>query len=521
MKLKIIAIALAIGCMFAPAYGQGTAALQGHSFLGGTQATTSGLNSSNYLNGIIPHATITVYLTGTTTLATIYKDGNSTPLSNPFTSNDVGSVNPGGWIFWAAVNQGYDVIASGGIAPNTYANPVTLCADCYPGMSFTGTGLAVSTNGTPNASQSTLNFSNTTPQPPPGFINVLFQNSGGNESAYVPTGGAVGPGTLNFIPKFTPNTTALGNSACDDGATTAGYFTCSEPIASQSTHQGAWVGGTGSGTVPTPSLASWVGWIAPTSGSPNLFYQLPNSAPSGSSLMVFGVPSTVNGVSQSANTLKPLAGSGAAVPTGPNSTTPGHCVEYADSSGTLADAGAACGGGGGTYPSPVTVTASNSASLAFTTCFSSSYNDYQIRFDNVVAATSGSALLIQMSTNGGTSYDSTAANYQSSQWFNSTDTASSGTANTTTAIGLWIDDSVASTAGAGFSGVATISNVNSTSAHTSFVKSGVGTASNAHNYALMGGGFYSVTSSARNAFQVIMSSGNITSGTVTCQPLPN
>lgn len=122
-------------------------AIQGHSYLGGTKAVTSGLSSVNYMDGIIPSATITVYLTGTTTLATIYSNSTGTPLANPFTSNTSASVDPGGWIFWAAINQGLDVVMSGGIAPNTYSLPVTL-TDVYPSSSFsplpslncTGTG---------------------------------------------------------------------------------------------------------------------------------------------------------------------------------------------------------------------------------------------------------------------------------------------------------------------------------------------------------------------------------------------
>ena len=64
------------------------------------------MQSVNTLQGIIPSCTVTVYLTGTSTLATIYSNVSSTPLSNPFTANTVSSVNPGGWIFWAATNAG-------------------------------------------------------------------------------------------------------------------------------------------------------------------------------------------------------------------------------------------------------------------------------------------------------------------------------------------------------------------------------------------------------------------------------
>lgn len=47
-------------------------------------------------------------------------------------------------------------------------------------------------------------------------------------------GGTVGPGTTGYIPKFTASTT-IGNSACDDGVTTASTVTCSEPITSTGT----------------------------------------------------------------------------------------------------------------------------------------------------------------------------------------------------------------------------------------------------------------------------------------------
>ena len=96
--------------------------------LPGVQAKTSGLNSSNYLQGIIPSCTVTVYLTGTTTLAT------TTPQS-PFTANTNGSIPP----IYAAINQGYDVVLSGGIAPNTYPAPRTITG-LYPGQSITSCG---------------------------------------------------------------------------------------------------------------------------------------------------------------------------------------------------------------------------------------------------------------------------------------------------------------------------------------------------------------------------------------------
>jgi len=46
------------------------AAITNYCVLGGTQTVTSGLQSSNYQQGIIPSCKVTVYLTGTTTRAT-------------------------------------------------------------------------------------------------------------------------------------------------------------------------------------------------------------------------------------------------------------------------------------------------------------------------------------------------------------------------------------------------------------------------------------------------------------------
>jgi hypothetical protein len=131
--MKRILAAIALLFVSLSVFAQ-SGAIQGSSTLGGTPAKTQGLNSTNFLSGVIPSATITVFLTGTQTLATITSDG-TTPLSNPFTSNAVNSANPGGWIFFAAPAQGYDVIASGGIPPNVYPTPVTLCKDCFVGAS--------------------------------------------------------------------------------------------------------------------------------------------------------------------------------------------------------------------------------------------------------------------------------------------------------------------------------------------------------------------------------------------------
>ena len=129
-----------------------TGVVQGHCYLGGKQASTSGSLSSNYMNGIIPACTVTVYLTGTTNKATITKP-DGTALANPFTANTATAVDPGGWIFRAAYDQGYDVVMSGGnsnpsctTAPLCYTQPVTL-VDVFPSQSFTPVSGVISING--------------------------------------------------------------------------------------------------------------------------------------------------------------------------------------------------------------------------------------------------------------------------------------------------------------------------------------------------------------------------------------
>src|ERR1035437_3438924 len=86
-----------------------TSTVNGFCTLGGTKAATQGMNSTNSLQGIIPSCTITVYVTGTTTRATIYSDVLHTPLSNPFTASSKGA-----WLFWADSPPAFDVTGQGG-----------------------------------------------------------------------------------------------------------------------------------------------------------------------------------------------------------------------------------------------------------------------------------------------------------------------------------------------------------------------------------------------------------------------
>ena len=95
-----------------------------------TQASVSGLKSTNYQMGVVPYCTVTVYLTQTQNLAT------TTP-QTPLTANYDGSIPP----IYASNSQGYDVVLSGGVYPNTYIVPVTFTDVFSGGGGGTGSGI--------------------------------------------------------------------------------------------------------------------------------------------------------------------------------------------------------------------------------------------------------------------------------------------------------------------------------------------------------------------------------------------
>lgn len=86
--------------------------------VGGKAVVTTGISSTTKVMASYPLATITVYLTGTSTLATIYSDNISTPQANPFTANLAG------YGYFYAANGRYDVQVSGGSSPSL-PSPIT------------------------------------------------------------------------------------------------------------------------------------------------------------------------------------------------------------------------------------------------------------------------------------------------------------------------------------------------------------------------------------------------------------
>lgn len=99
-----------------PAHAQ-LANAQGWCESGATVVISSGLQSTNQVQGSFPSCTVSVSIHGGGT-ATIYSTGSMTPLSNPFTAQTNGR-----WLFYAA-NGEYDITMTGGglTSPVTYSD---------------------------------------------------------------------------------------------------------------------------------------------------------------------------------------------------------------------------------------------------------------------------------------------------------------------------------------------------------------------------------------------------------------
>jgi hypothetical protein len=161
-------------------------------------------------------------------------------------------------------------------------------------------------------------------------------------------------------------------------------------------------------------------------------------------------------------------------------------------------------------------TASSSASLPFTTGITSTYDEYSIEILNLVPATNGDNLLIQVSTNGGSTYD-TGSNYfwDGGSWRAAALFAPGGGVDTsidvTNANGLGVS-STAAAGGACFS-LRMINPLSGTMSTQVFGKGFVPFSGSSTRVMVEIGGQYTPTT-AVNAFRVVFSTGNIASGTV-------
>lgn len=169
MKL-IAALMVLLGC--GVSYAQSTTgAVSGFCVSGATSAVVSGLPSTNKLQGIIPSCQVTVYLSGTTTKATIFANPSSGSLGNPFTAT-----NTGQWLFYAAQAGSYDVVLTGGFPPNVYTSPVTLTGLIAEGGGGGGGGGAAITINGGSTLASPVNFANSSGNGQINFTNPSASN---------------------------------------------------------------------------------------------------------------------------------------------------------------------------------------------------------------------------------------------------------------------------------------------------------------------------------------------------------
>jgi hypothetical protein len=157
-------------------------------------------------------------------------------------------------------------------------------------------------------------------------------------------------------------------------------------------------------------------------------------------------------------------------------------------------------------------TASNSAALNFTTCISSTYDDYLIRFVQVLPGTDGQNLFIQVSTDGGSTYDTSHYTGRFFLFF------SGGTQNNNPGTSGAFVAGTTSSSGQGASAQVSMSNPGGGAAPLPFYGSWINQDSSAVPIGGIAWGVYTQTT-AVNAFRVIEASGNIASGTVRCYGL--
>lgn len=166
------------------------------------------------------------------------------------------------------------------------------------------------------------------------------------------------------------------------------------------------------------------------------------------------------------------------------------------------------------------LSASNSTELDFTSCFSSSYDEYLIEVVSLIPGTNGAAPLLQFSTDGGSTYD-TSAIYDWSMTNILLGAATTGTNNQANVNGIVIFGDSArvgllSTGAPGLAANFRIFDPLSSSVNKIVYGQGMGHYSaNSSRYSYSFGGVYKSTT-AVNAFRIIMTSGNIASGAVRC-----
>lgn len=187
--------------------------------------------------------------------------------------------------------------------------------------------------------------------------------------------------------------------------------------------------------------------------------------------------------------------------------TSGDCVKI-DANGNHIANGSACGGGGGDYVKISTQTASASASLDFTSL--GTYNSYKVRCEGLVLATNGSDLVVRFRQSGAFKATGYVGNYFPGSLVSAIGVgAGPGTYTTYMPLFQAVD-----TAGEAASGYIEMGKLTASGYHRGIT--GFITATNSGTtYVEWSAGLYTADTNAFDGFQILASSGNLTSGSCT------
>ncbi len=249
-------------------------------------------------------------------------------------------------------------------------------------------------------------------------------------------------------------------------------------------------------------------------------------------------PSSGGGITQLTGDVTAGPGSGSQVSLIPNSTVTLAKIQNAAASSKLLGSGASGSGSpyseislgtglsmsGSTlnasgYPTPTTITPSGVSSASITSCITSSYRDYEIRFSDIVMSTAGAFLQAQVSTNNGSTWD-TASSYQANAHYTSINAGADGILSSLTGTSwniIPLNNSNASTSS--ISARYTLFNPLGASTYKQIFGQAQQTQNSDGSTYLMEAGFRYLNINAINAIKFIASSGTF-SGTITMQPLP-
>lgn len=391
------------------------------------------------------------------------------------------------------------ITGNAGTASALAANP----ADCGAGTKAT----AIAANGdlTCSAVSLTADVSgilpnvNTTAASTNTASAIVTRDASGNFAAGTITAALTGNASTASALAANPSDCGAGTKATAIAA--SGDLTCSAVSLTADV----------SGTLPVANGGT--GLSSGTSGGVPYFSASGTIASSGA--LTANLP-VIGGGAGSAPTVGTRSGNTTAFVTTTGAQTSGDCVEI-DANGNHVASGAACGTGGGSGNGALILveekTASSSASLDFTSCFTSTYDNYLIQIQDLLPATDGAALAFRVSTDGGSSYVSSS----SYQWTNHLGSTSAGAVvgSASATLMAFTFNQSADTALYGFSGNINAFNPRGSSLRKIWQGSGMLYTSADIPQVVNFFGVYAATT-AVTAFQILADSGNLASGKAYC-----